>query len=273
MTINELIELSLEEDIKHGDVTTEYLAVNQEYIEAFLVSKDDGILSGLDIAFAVFSTVDPKIKFINYKKDGDLLHKGDHIAKITGSASSILKAERVALNFLQRLSGVSTLTNKFVSKIKPFQAKLLDTRKTTPMLRELEKYAVRVGGGYNHRFGLYDMIMLKENHIRAAGSITEAVKRVKKRNTAYKIEVEVTNLQELQEAIASKVDRVMLDNMSIVDMKKAVDENNGELELEASGNVSLDTISAIASTGVDYISTGAITHSYKSFDISLLFKE
>jgi nicotinate-nucleotide pyrophosphorylase (carboxylating) len=171
------------------------------------------------------------------------------------------------------MSGIATLTRKHVDLIKPYKAKLLDTRKTTPLLRSLEKYAVRAGGAYNHRFGLYDMIMIKDNHIHAAGSITEAVRRVKRFNTSYKIEVEVKNLEELQEAVQNQVDRVMLDNMSLDQIKEAVRIYSGQIEMEVSGNVKLDTIEAIAATGVDYISSGSLTHSYQSLDISLLFKE
>jgi nicotinate-nucleotide pyrophosphorylase (carboxylating) len=171
------------------------------------------------------------------------------------------------------MSGIASLTAKMVEQLAGTHAKLLDTRKTTPMLRCLEKYSVKVAGGYNHRFGLYDMIMLKENHIRAAGSISKAVAMVKKNNCTYKIEVEVTNLEELKEAVEAKVDRVMLDNMSLEKMKEAVELYHGKVELEASGNVRLETIREIAETGVDFISSGAITHSYKSLDISLLFRE
>ena len=213
------------------------------------------------------------IVFKALKKDGDNISKGDRLAEISGKAVSILQAERVALNFLQRMSGIATMTNKFVRQIVSFKAKLLDTRKTTPMLREFEKYAVRVGGGFNHRFGLYDMVMLKENHIRAVGSITAAVNRIRKHTTSYKIEVEVTNLRELEEAAKCGVDRIMLDNMSLSEMREAVKKISGKVKLEASGNVTLETIGKIAETGVDFISSGSLTHSYKSFDISLLFEE
>ena len=271
MNINQLIELSLSEDIRHGDITTDFLDLKNKKIKAVLKAKETGVLAGLEVAFQVFSAIDEKTKCKALKKDGDFLKKNDIIAEISGYSSSVLKAERVALNFLQRLSGIATLTNRFVQKIYPYKAWLLDTRKTTPLLRELEKYAVRIGGGFNHRFGLYDMIMLKENHIKSAGSITEAVKRVKAKNTSYKIEVEVTNSRELDEAVKAGADRVMLDNMGVPEMQKAVEEYSGKVELEASGNVKLDTIEEIAKTGVDFISCGALTHSYKSLDISLLF--
>ncbi|MBC8384761.1 MAG: carboxylating nicotinate-nucleotide diphosphorylase [Candidatus Cloacimonetes bacterium] len=272
MNIDKIIDLSLEEDIGHGDITTENLCIEDKNSQAFIIAKEKGVLAGLNIAFEVFKKIDNSLKCESFKNDGDRLQKWDQIALITGSSSSILQAERVALNFLQRLSGIASLTRDFTEKIVPYEAKLLDTRKTTPLLRKLEKYAVRIGGGYNHRFGLYDMIMLKENHIRAAGSISNAVRMIKKKNTSYKIEVEVTNLAELEEAVENRVDRVMLDNMSLQDMKNAVTKYGDEIELEASGNVTLKTIHNIAATGVQYISCGSLTHSYKSLDISLLFE-
>lgn len=272
MKIEDLVKNALIEDIHSGDITTDYLDINN-YTTAQLIAKDDGILAGINIAKLAFKTIDINTEFIIHKYDGDKICKGDKLADIKGKSNSLLKAERVGLNFLQRMSGIATMTNKYVEAIKPHKAKLLDTRKTTPLLRDLEKYAVRMGGGYNHRFGLYDMIMLKENHIRAAGSIREAIKAVKKHNTTYKIEVEVTNLQELEEAFNEQIDRVMLDNMSIEEMQEAVRKYSGKIELEASGNVTLLTIGKIAQTGVDFISSGALTHSYKSMDITLLFKE
>lgn len=273
MRIEEMIALALDEDLGTGDLTTRYLDLPKKDTTAYLVAKQEGIICGLEVAYKTFMQVDNTIRWVAYKKDGDQVVKGDNIAKIEGYSSSILQGERVALNFLQRMSGIATLTNQHVQLIKPYKAKLLDTRKTTPLLRILEKYAVRTGGGYNHRFGLYDMIMIKENHIRAAGSITEAVTRINKHNTSYKIEVEVTNLKELNEAIACKVDRVMLDNMSLEQIKEAVSLFGSSIEMEVSGNVKLHTIEAIAATGVDYISSGSLTHSFNSLDISLLFKE
>ena len=273
MNIDKMIELSLEEDLWYGDVTTDNLGIENKISKAYFLAKESGVLAGIQIAEKVFKKVDASIGFRALKKDGDKLSAGDRIAEISGKSASLLKAERVALNFLQRMSGIATLTNKFVERIAPFKAKLLDTRKTTPGLREFEKYAVRVGGGYNHRFGLFDMVMLKENHIRAVGSISEAVNRIKNSTYSYKIEVEVTNLEELEEAVKCKVDRIMLDNMSFSEMRKAVEKYSGKVELEASGNVTLETVGKIAETGVDFISSGSLTHSYKSFDISLLFEE
>jgi nicotinate-nucleotide pyrophosphorylase (carboxylating) len=273
MKIEQLIALALEEDIYSGDITTDYLDLPHTHTEAFLIAKADGILAGLNVLVKTFQTVDPKLAVVLYKKDGDAVQPGDEIARIHGNPASILKGERVALNFVQRLSGIATLTNCYVKAVAHTGARVLDTRKTTPLLRQLEKYAVRVGGAFNHRFGLYDMILLKENHIRAAGSISDAVQRVKMHNTTYKIEVEVTNLLECDEAFICGVDRILLDNMSLEEMQMAVERYGGEVEFEASGNVRLNTIAKIAETGVDYISSGALTHSYQSLDISLLFKE
>jgi nicotinate-nucleotide pyrophosphorylase (carboxylating) len=271
MKIEKIVQKALEEDIGTGDITTDYMDLPKKNSVAHLIAKQEGVLCGLQVAFLVFKNVDASVKCVAYKKDGDIVKPGDTIAKVEGYSTSILQGERVALNFLQRLSGISTMTRSFVNVIEPYHAKLLDTRKTTPLLRSLEKYAVRIGGGYNHRFGLYDMILIKENHIRAAGSITQAVQMIKRNNTTYKIEVEVTNFDELKEAIKCGVDRVMLDNMSVKDMREAVERYSAQVEFEASGNVTLDTIEQIANTGVDYISSGALTHSYKSLDISLLF--
>ncbi len=273
MDIKELVKQSLLEDIGSGDITTDSLELVKTITQATIVAKEDGVIAGLNIFAEVFKQVDPDINITLYKRDGDKVHNKEEIAKLQGNPMSLLKGERVALNFIQRMSGIASLTAKMVEQIAGTHAKLLDTRKTTPMLRSLEKYSVKVAGGYNHRFGLYDMIMLKENHIRAAGSISKAVEMVKKNNCTYKIEVEVTNLEELKEAVEAKVDRVMLDNMSLEKMKEAVELYHGKVELEASGNVRLETIREIAETGVDFISSGAITHSYKSLDISLLFRE
>jgi len=273
MRSEDIIKLAIQEDIGCGDITTEYLDLAKKHTSAFLIAKQKGVLCGLQVAFAVFKNVDDSLKCIAYKKDGDLLKSGDTFAKIEGYSGSILKGERVALNFLQRMSGIATMTRTYVEKIKPYSAKLTDTRKTTPLLRNFEKYAVKTGGGYNHRFGLYDMVLIKENHIKSVGSITDAVKMIKTHNTCYKIEVEVTTLEELDEAINCNVDRVMLDNMSIDLMREAVQRYSSQIEFEASGNVNIDTINEIASTGVDIISCGALTHSYNSLDISLLFME
>ncbi len=273
MTWSEIIRLALAEDIGSGDISTRYLDLEPITEQAFMIAKAGGILAGLEIAREVFLTVDRTLKITMYCKDGDKVNRGKEIMRVEGNPSSILQGERTALNFLQRLSGIATLTHALVSELAGTQAKLLDTRKTTPLLRGMEKYAVRIGGGYNHRFGLYDMVMLKENHIRACGGISEAVRRVKLHNTSYKVEVEVTNIVELEEAVRAGVDRVMLDNMELPEIKACVKRFGRKVELEVSGGVTAANIRKIAETGVHYISSGALTHSYKSLDISLLFKE
>ena len=273
VTIGEIIRLALEEDLGSGDITTRYLELEPGSQQAFLIAKASGILAGVEIAREVFLTVDNKLRITLYRKDGDKIGRGKEIMRVEGNPASILQAERTALNFLQRLSGIATLTHTMVAELEGTRARLLDTRKTTPLLRGLEKYAVRVGGGFNHRFGLFDMIMLKENHIRACGGISEAVRRVRLHNTAHKVEVEVTNILELAEAVEAGVDRVMLDNMDLAEIRACVRRFGRKVELEVSGGVTAANIKRIAATGVHYISSGALTHSYKSLDISLLFKE
>jgi nicotinate-nucleotide pyrophosphorylase (carboxylating) len=273
MRIDEIIKEALSEDIGTGDISTQSLDLDAVYSTAYMIAKAEGIVAGTDIARRVFRAVDPELKITLYRKDGDSVAPKDEIMRIEGRASSILMGERTALNFIQRMSGIATKTNQIVKAVEGSKIRILDTRKTTPLLRELDKYAVRTGGGFNHRFGLYDMILLKENHIRAAGGITEAVKRVKLHNTTYKIECEVTNLTELAEAVEAGVDRVMLDNMKLSEVRAAVKKFGKKVELEVSGGI--DEISAVtyARIGVHYISSGALTHSFKSLDISLLFKE
>ena len=271
MKIDDLITQALAEDIGSGDITTTYLDLETVHSVAYMIAKAEGVIAGAEVSRRVFKTVDPELKVTLYRKDGDKVKPKDEIMRIEGRASSILQAERTALNFIQRLSGIATKTHTLVELTSGTQAKILDTRKTTPGLRQLEKYAVKVGGGFNHRFGLYDMILLKENHIRAAGGITAAVERVKLHNTSYKIECEVTNLEELEEAVKAGVDRVMLDNMTLPRIKTAVRRFGKKVELEVSGGVDETSVKAIAQTGVHFISSGALTHSYKSLDISLLF--
>jgi nicotinate-nucleotide pyrophosphorylase (carboxylating) len=273
MSIDEIIRKSLEEDLGSGDITTRYLDLEPVLSSAYMIAKAEGVLAGIDLAVKVFKAVDNEIKITLYRKDGDSVKPKDEILRVEGRPASILQGERTALNFLQRLSGIATQTRVMVDLISHTRTRLLDTRKTTPLLRSLEKYAVRVGGGFNHRHGLYDMIMLKENHIRAAGGITAAVKRIQAQNSTYKIEVEVTNQDELAEAVAAKVDRVMLDNMSLKEIRAAVKAYKTKIELEVSGGITAENILAYARTGVHFISSGALTHSYKSLDISLLFKE
>jgi len=273
MRLDDLLLQAIDEDLGNGDITTNYLDLERTSTIAYMIAKAEGIVAGVEIAIRVFKLLDSEVKTTVYRKDGDQVRPGDEILRIEGNPSSILKAERTALNFIQRLSGIATKTHTLTHLINNTNAKILDTRKTTPLLRRLEKYAVRVGGGYNHRTGLYDMILLKENHLRAAGGIKEAVRRVKLHNTTYKIEVEVTNLKELEEAYQAGVDRIMLDNMDLKIIRQAVKKYKGKVELEVSGGITETTIAQYAETGVDYISIGALTHSVKALDISLLFKE
>ncbi|MFB3895427.1 MAG: carboxylating nicotinate-nucleotide diphosphorylase [bacterium] len=266
--IQNLISAALQEDIGSGDITTSSIISNNRIGKAKLQAKAAGIIAGLPLIPLILGTK-PKYQF--YFKDGDKIKKGDIIAEIEAVASLLLSRERVLLNFIQRLSGIASLTRKYVDKVKPYPAKILDTRKTTPLFRSLEKYAVRVGGGYNHRFGLYDQILIKDNHIEIAGSITDAVTRVRKsiKNNKMLIEVETKSLKEVQEALAVKVDIIMLDNMPIPKIKLAVSLIRERALIEVSGGVSLKTVRGIAKTGVDLISVGALTHSAPALDISL----
>ena len=259
------------EDIGYKDITTDNLPFDKE-VEASIVAKEEGIIAGLEFAKEVFLLVDQNVSFPFSLKDGTYVKKKQEILRIKGRAKSILKGERLALNILQRLSGIATTTNRYVEKIKDLKTQLLDTRKTTPGFRAFEKYAVSVGGGKNHRFALYDMVMIKDNHIALAGSIKTAVAEIKKRvSPMVKIEVETSNLKEVKEALEANVDVIMLDNMSIEEMKEAVKIINGKALTEASGNITLDNIREVALTGVDFISSGAIIHSSKWLDISLRF--
>ncbi len=238
----------------------------------FLV-KANGVIAGLNVAKNVFEMIDDRIDFKILIPDGEKVKVGDIVAEVEGKASSILTAERTALNFLQRMSGIATLTNNFVEKINHTKAKILDTRKTVPGLRLLDKEAVRLGGGKNHRIGLFDMFLIKDNHIEIAGSITNAVDACRnfqqKKNSNFKIEVETKNLEEVKEALTCNVDIIMLDNFKTEMMKKAVTLINGKCLIEASGNINVDNVKEVAETGVDYISVGALTHSVKALDISL----
>lgn len=268
--VDNLIKNALLEDINYVDVATDYLIPEEQNGSAQFIAKADGVLCGIDIALRVFEILQPDFKAEVFKKDGDLLKKGDIIAKISGKTKTILKGERTALNLIQHMSGVATATNKAVKIIEGTNATIADTRKTLPGLRPVEKYAVTVGGGKNHRYNLSDCAMLKDNHVDAGGGITNAVKALKsKLGHTVKIELEVRNLQELQEALDAQVDIIMLDNMSCEDMKKAVEITSGRAKLEASGGITDETLYDVANTGVDIISMGAITHSVKAFDISL----
>ena len=260
----------LAEDLGSGDITTQNIVPQGAITTAVIHAKQDGILAGNEIAQYVFQYLNPQIKYVECKKDGETLEFGDVIAKIEGDAQTILSGERLALNLLQRLSAIATKTKEFADCIKGYSAKIADTRKTTPGLRLLEKYAVTVGGGRNHRFGLYDAVMIKDNHIKVAGGILEAINKVRQSIPhTVKIEVEVESLEQVELALTGKADIIMLDNMSTELMLQAVEMIKGQALVEASGGVNLLTIENIAKTGVDIISVGAITHSVMALDISL----
>lgn len=265
-----LIELAIAEDIGPGDATSEAVLLPDLALHARIVAKSAGVVAGLPVAGAVFARVGPGLRFTAHVQDGARVEPGDLVAEVTGPGREMLAAERTALNFLQRLSGIATLTRAFVDAVAGSGAVILDTRKTHPGYRVLEKYAVRMGGGRNHRMGLYDMMMIKDNHIDAAGSISAAVERARAGFPDLPIEVEVRNLDELRQALPLDVDRILLDNMGLGEMREAVEIAAGRTPLEASGNVNLETVAAIAAVGVDYISVGALTHSAPALDLSML---
>lgn len=268
--VDNIINTALAEDINYMDVTTDNLLSPEHTSSAYYIAKDSGVLCGIDIAKRVFELVGGNVEFETLIHDGEKVQKGDIIAKMKGSTVTLLKGERTALNILQHLSGIATATNKCAELIAGTNASVTDTRKTLPGLRAMQKYAVTVGGGKNHRFNLSDGAMLKDNHIDAYGGITQAVTALRKKiGHMVKIEVEVRNLDELREALAVGCEVIMLDNMNCDEMKKAVEINNGKALLEASGNVTSENIRNIAETGVDIISLGALTHSVKCFDISM----
>jgi nicotinate-nucleotide pyrophosphorylase (carboxylating) len=271
--IRNIIKAALAEDIGTGDITTQATVSRKKKGRAQAVAKDDFVIAGIDVFAETFQLLDRSIKVKKLMDDGCRARKGDVVAEVSGSLSNILQAERVALNIFQRMSGIATLTARYVEAVRGTKAKIFDTRKTMPGLRVLDKMAVRIGGGYNHRTGLYDGVLIKDNHIEAAGGITAAVKAQRKRLPhTLKIEVETKNSQEVKEALKCGVDIIMLDNMSVPAMKKAVDFVAGRALLEASGNVSLQRVSEIAATGVDLISIGELTHSVRAADISLKIK-
>ncbi|MDI6739562.1 MAG: carboxylating nicotinate-nucleotide diphosphorylase [Candidatus Edwardsbacteria bacterium] len=278
--IKGLIEQALAEDIGEGDITSKFTVSENSCGLALIMAKQEGVLAGLDVCREAFLAVDKELKVESQKKDGDRLGLAEVVLTIQGNTRSILAAERTALNFLQRLSGIATSTAKFVEAVKGTRAKILDTRKTTPGLRHLEKYAVTCGGGTNHRMGLYDMVLIKDNHIEAAGGVGAAIRAVKDADhRQIRIEVEVQNIAQLEEAIATEADVIMLDNMNPEQMAEACRmvwsnpaRDQGKLTLEASGNVNLENVRKIAECGVDYISIGAITHSAPSLDFSLRLK-
>lgn len=272
--IDAVINTALEEDIHYVDVTTDYLLPDGHTSEAYYIAKAEGVVCGLDIAKRVFELVGGGVTFHANMKDGDKVQKGDIIATMSGDTKTLLKGERTALNILQHLSGIATATNRCVELVKGTNAKITDTRKTLPGLRRMQKYAVTVGGGFNHRYNLSEGAMLKDNHIDVYGGITPAVTALRQKiGHMTKIEVEVRTLEELAEALNVGCEIIMLDNMSCEDMTKAVEITAGRAMLEASGNVTEENIAQVAATGVDIISLGALTHSVTCFDISMRFRQ
>jgi nicotinate-nucleotide pyrophosphorylase (carboxylating) len=270
LQLDTLVRLALEEDIGSGDRTTSITLDPQTFGKAKAIAKEPLVLAGLTPFVRVFQILSQEVEVLFLEKEGELLPKGSTVIELRGPLDVLLTGERTALNFLQHLSGIATLTSQFVSKIKQSRVILLDTRKTTPCLRALEKESVRLGGGSNHRMGLFDGILIKDNHIKACGGIRQAVEKAKAcKNPLIKIEIEVTTIQELREALVSGPDMIMLDNMKIEDMKMAVDITGGSIPLEASGNITLESIEEVACTGVNYISVGAITNAAKASDISM----
>ncbi len=264
-----LVKSALEEDIGNGDITTDSLIKDDVYADAVVSAKENMIVAGVDIVDIVLHTVDHGIQFHSLVKNGDTVKAGDTIAYIKGKAGSILKAERTALNFLMHLSGISTLTRTYVDAIHGSGVILLDTRKTTPGIRIFEKYAVRIGGGTNHRFGLFDGILIKDNHLFVSKNISFAVNKAKISQPLKRVEVEVKSIKELKEAIDAKADIVLLDNMDLKQLKDAIKLAKGKVLIEVSGNVTLDNIKDIAALKPDFISCGAVTHSARAIDISM----
>jgi nicotinate-nucleotide pyrophosphorylase (carboxylating) len=271
--IQNAIRNALEEDIGTGDVTTLSIVSPESRSRAEIIAKQEGTIAGLDVAAAVFSFLDGNIVFEPVAAEGARVNHGDVVAKLSGPTGAILTGERTALNFLGRMSGIATMTRQFVDAVAGTPAKILDTRKTAPGLRSTDKVAVKRGGGYNHRYGLYDMILIKDNHIASVDSLADAVKRARASAGNLDIEVEAATLDDVKAAIEQNVNRILLDNMSYETLAQAVALTAGRAELEASGNVNLNTVRKIAETGVDYISVGALTHSAKVFDFSLQFKD
>lgn len=268
--IEEHVKSALKEDIGFGDITTDFLAGENNVLAGSLNTREEGVLCGCDVFKKVFEVLSKDVEIKFYFKDGDLIKKGDKIADLKGPARYILTGERTALNYIQRLSGIATETRKYQDAIGNHPAKIVDTRKTTPNFRIFEKYAVKTGGGALHRFNLSDCAMIKDNHIRLAGSITKAVEKLRKNiSHAHNIEVECDTLEQVKEALACKADIIMLDNMGVNDMKKAVALINKQAIIEASGNVSLETVSQIAATGVDIISSSAIVAKAPTLDLAL----
>lgn len=271
--IEDTLKRALVEDMNNGDITTEYLIDDSSEGEALVTAKQCGVICGLEVSKTVFEIVDSELKFSALTNDGDYVSKGSDVLKVEGKIKNILKSERVALNFLQRMSGIATKAYDIVKIVEGIDVRVVDTRKTTPGLRIFEKYAVTTGGAFNHRFNLTDAVMIKDNHIEAVGSITEAI-RLSRRHIPHtaKIEIEVKNIEELREALESGADIIMLDNMNESEMKQAVEITDKRVILEASGNITEKNLRQVAETGVDVISIGALTHSYTSMDLSLNIK-
>ena len=274
--IDQIIDLALEEDLGLGDISTSVLNVPQATAQAELTAKEDGFISGISVAQLVASKVDPEVQFEALVTDGSSISKGDLLIRLKGKATSLLGMERTMLNFLQRMSGIATTTAQYVQAVGPHKTVIVDTRKTAPGMRYIDKMAVRHGGGTNHRVDLSSMVMLKDNHVRLiqeSGKSFEQIIEQARRSLplSTRIEVETTNLKEVERALKAGVDVIMLDNMTLEEMKQAVNLIDGECMVEASGNMTLDRIPQVAAIGVDYISVGALTHSIKAFDISMNF--
>jgi len=271
LLVEQAVHAALAEDVGlAGDITTDPIVPSDSQGEAAIVARKPGVVAGLDLAEAAFKTLDPGAQFTRVIDDGGRVEAGGTIAKIKGRTRALLTAERTALNFFGRLSGIATLTSAYVEAVKGTKAQIADTRKTTPGLRAFEKFAVRCGGGVNHRFGLYDAVLVKDNHIAAAGGLEAALKLLRPRaGHAVKVEVEVDTLQQLEEALTFPIDAVLLDNMDVATLRKAVALVDGKVLIEASGGVTLETVGKIAATGVDLISVGALTHSPRNLDSSL----
>ncbi len=277
--VQDEVRRALDEDVGSGDVTTQATVPDGIVARAVILAKEAGIVAGIPVARAVFGELSQEVQFDSLRQDGQAIGEGDVIVQIYGPAMAILTAERTALNFLQRLSGIATQTSRFVQAVAGTGAKILDTRKTTPGLRFMEKYAVTVGGGYNHRMGLYDMVLIKDNHIVASGGLIQAVQRVRAQNLGFPVEVEVGDLDQMSQAIEAGADRIMLDNMNLDLMREAVALVHGQEglgrrpELEASGKIHLGNVRQVAMTGVDFISVGALTHSAAAVDMSLVINK
>ncbi|MCJ7586973.1 MAG: carboxylating nicotinate-nucleotide diphosphorylase [Candidatus Aminicenantes bacterium] len=268
-----LIDLAIREDLPGGDPTSESIVAEGSVSKGVFLAKEDGVLAGIDVAGRVFERIDASIRFEKAKNDGESFAFGDVLATVNGPSLWLLKAERTSLNFLQRLSGIATYTRAFVEAVRGTKTRILDTRKTTPGWRALEKYAVRMGGGVNHRMSLSDMVLVKDNHLALAGSVGEALNRIRGRVPAgMAVEVEVRSLEQAREALAGGATMLMLDNMAPEEMREVVDWIAGRVPVEASGRMGLEGVRTVARLGVDYISVGALTHSFRSLDISLEFE-